>query len=118
MDIVEPMNQSRQKRPNFFARCWNGQARLWQAFWLCGVCGKLLVISLLFFLAIPFYDYPGDEEFVIVLLVGLFMCWFIFAAVSIWRCAGNVRFAPWGVIAKGVTVVAGAMYIAAAITTF
>ena len=40
------------------------------------------------------------------------------AAVSIWRCARNVSFATWGLVAKAVAVVAGAMYIAAAISTF
>ena len=115
---LESMNLSSDDRPNFFTRCWNGQARLWQAFWLCGFCGKLLVVSLLFFAAIPLYEDPIDDGLAIVLFAGPFLGWYVFATVSIWRCSRNVSFAHWGLVAKAVTVVAGAMYIAAALNTF
>ena len=113
------MNQSSDKRPNFFARCWNGQARLWQAFWLCGVFGKVLVVSLLFVLVTTLhYSGLGNDALAYVLVGGLFPGWFIFASVSVWRCAGNVSHALWGVIAKVITILAGAIYIVAAVQTF
>ena len=111
------MNQPHDDRVNFFARCWNGQARLWQAFWLCGVCGKLLVVVLLYFAALLLIADSSGSGLVMALFIGLFMGWYVFAAVSTWRCSRNASHAGWGMVARAITIVAGAMYAAATIAS-
>ena len=89
---------------NFFARCWNGKARLWQAFWICGVAGKFLVLAVLGALLWVLWRGPQDAVLVNVVFVGGLLGYLTFASVSIWRCAPNVSLAPLGVLARVVVV--------------
>ena len=73
---------------------------------LIGFLGKIAVLAIIFG-AYAAAGATGNTEtsrdwllgpFSLVLTLG----WFLFAAVSIWRCADNVRWAPFGFLARAV----------------
>jgi hypothetical protein len=64
------MNTAAKDPPrNFFLRFWQGKARLWQAFWLVGVLGKLLVVTSVTVGSFMIWRGPQDDA----LLYGLCM---------------------------------------------
>jgi len=85
------------RNPGFFLRCWNGSARLWQAYWLVGVIGQLFVILLLQLSDTLFWHGPQDNFWVKPAAAAVFIVWPIFSGVSIWRCAPNASMPAWGV---------------------
>jgi ABC-type transport system involved in cytochrome c biogenesis permease component len=101
-------------KSNFFARCWSGKARLWQAFWLCGVAGKFLLIAFIAALAPLVWHGQEDNMLVDVLFGGMLIAFLIFSSVSIWRCAPNVSLAPLGALARVVVVFSLASWVLAA----
>ena len=88
----------------FFVRCWRGNARLWQAFWLVGVLGKLLVVTVTFIAAYMFMGVPYEDILVYLLFVPLLGGYLLFASVSVWRCAPNSSHPIWGIGARGVVI--------------
>jgi hypothetical protein len=92
----------------FLSRHWQGKGRLWSAYWLIGFLGKIAVLAVIFGVYAAAGATAKTETstdgllgaFALVLTLG----WFLFAAVSIWRCADNVRWAPFGFLARAVVV--------------
>ncbi|MCA3040659.1 MAG: hypothetical protein ING73_00985 [Rhodocyclaceae bacterium] len=89
---------------NFFARCWGGKARLWQAFWICGVAGWFLVLAVLGALLWVLWRGPEDTVFANIISIGGLFGYLAFASVSVWRCAPNASLAPLGALARVVVV--------------
>ena len=85
---------------NFFVRCWLGSARLWQAFWLVGVLGKFLVLSVVGFGGYLIWRGPQDTTLVNALGIPLLVGYVVYASVSIWRCAPNTNNQVLGGIAR------------------
>lgn len=85
---------------NFLSRCWTGKARLWQAFWICGIAGKFLVFGIIAAIGPLIWHGPKDNMLTNILLGGLFLAYLIFALVSVWRCSPNVGLVPLGALAK------------------
>jgi len=85
-------------------RCWHGKARLWQAFWLVGMLGKLLVVTIVTPAAYMLMGVPEEDVLAYVLFAPLFGGYLLFASVSIWRCAPNANHAIWGLGARGMVI--------------
>src|SRR5579885_472475 len=92
------------KKLNFFVRCWMGQARLWQAYWLVGVLGQFVVLLLCWAITYPFWRGPQDNWWSDGIFLLVFLTYLVFASVSIWRCAPNANNPVWGAIARALLV--------------
>ncbi len=103
---------------HFFKRCWRGSAPLWQAFWLIGVLGKLLVITIGFLGSFMIMGAFQNDALVGVLLAPLLLGYLIFASVSVWRCADNTRHSIWRVSARIVVVIVVVVWVVSAWQTF
>lgn len=95
--------------PNFFVRCWTGGAPLWQAFWLCGIAGAVVVLSVVpsVISTASLGALPAKLLFAtsVVTYAG-------FASVSIWRCAGTDEVSPLGALAKVYAVISLFLWVA------
>jgi len=87
-------------RKDFLTRCWNGEARLWQAFWLVGVLGKVLFLVAVAFVGFWFQSASGSVLVAVSFMVPAIIIFVVFASVSVWRCAPNVKIEPLGALAK------------------
>ena len=92
------------KRRHLIIRNWQGQARLWQSYWLMGVLGGwvfwTIVLNLIEFGILP--EIPG-----VIILAS----YTIYSAVGVWRCAFNVDWRGWGYLARGVLVFSAIYFI-------
>ncbi|MDP7599748.1 MAG: hypothetical protein QF605_00040 [Rhodospirillales bacterium] len=83
------------KRRHLIFRHWQGQARLWQSYWLMGVVGGwlfwTLVLNLIEFGILP--EIPG-----VIILAS----YAVYSAVGVWRCAFNADWRGWGYLARGI----------------
>ena len=91
---------------NFLIRFWRGEARLWQAFWLCAFIGKFLVFAVIGFIGFLIWHSPQDNNLTNVVLGIPLLAYVVFALVSVWRCSKNVDLAPLGALAKVLVVFA------------
>lgn len=98
---------------NFFVRCWHGNARLWQAFWLVGVLGKLLVVTVATLAAYLLMGAPEEDVLVYLLFAPLLGGYLLYASVSIWRCAPNTKHSIWSVAARVVVIIVVFIWISA-----
>ena len=92
------------KRANFLSRCWAGSARLWQAYWLVGVLGQIIVLALLTVIGMFLWNWPEHTSWFDPFSAVVLLAWMAFASVSIWRCAANCSNPAWGALAKTVVV--------------
>jgi hypothetical protein len=92
------------KHEGFLRAYWSGRKPLWGAYWLIGVIGIPLALSigLLAGLLLTKPKLESDDGFILFVAITLvvFTPYFIFACVSIWRCANNVGWKGWGVLAR------------------
>jgi ABC-type transport system involved in cytochrome c biogenesis permease component len=107
-----------QPSKNFFKRCWQGSARLWQAFWLVGVLGMLLVVTVGFLGSFMLMGAFQSDALVGVLLLPLLLGYLVFASVSVWRCSHNTNHSTWGVVARIIVVIVVLVWGLAAWQTF
>lgn len=77
---------------------WEGKASLSSAYWLIGVLGNLIFLFVFKVVKIEEWRFLG----LVVFLVWL--AYFVFATVSIWRCAWNVHWKGWGYIARVIVI--------------
>src|SRR5437868_14447939 len=85
---------------NFFVRCWKGHAKLWQAFWLGAILGKVLVLVVVALLGSLLWRGPQDNALVNILLGSVLLSYLVFASVSVWRCAPNAKNGALGGLAR------------------
>ena len=97
---VGPSGPSR----HFLLRCWRGEARLWQAFWLLLV-GAYLLINLLALGLVWGAWILGEVR---VVAAAFFMVLnamqLLFGVISVWRCARNTRYFAAFVIARAFVI--------------
>lgn len=102
---VDDAPSSRAASALFLVRCWRGEARLWQAFWLTFVLGYVL-LNVLSVAAIAmmasFMNTFGLIVFGTTVLLNV--AFLIFALISVWRCAPNTDYAPMNAAARIVVV--------------
>ena len=70
-----------------------GRERLWIVFWLYCVLGTLLVTLLLFISNLP-------ARAIAETLAVLYAVYLLWAHYSLWTCAFNVKWRPWGYVAR------------------
>ena len=87
----------------FLLSYWDGERKLWKAFWLLG-----FVFQILFFYFLLFLLYVGmllkltwSIKITIFLLSNIYTVWIL---VSIWNCAYNVKTKIWGDISRLIVV--------------
>ncbi|SRR5690554_3336943 len=85
--------------PSFFSRCWHGEVKLWQAFWLAHVLGYVAVLFAglaIGYLVLVFFGarLPG---FFYAAVIG---CYGIFAVVTLWRNSPNPKVSILGALVK------------------
>ncbi|HEX7028235.1 MAG TPA: hypothetical protein VF268_13425 [Gammaproteobacteria bacterium] len=97
------MNAESKKR-NFFVRCWHGEAKLWQAYWLIGVLSKIPFFALVGFIGWLLWKSPEDDLLVNSLLFPLVIAYITYVAVSVWRCAPNASHGVFTGLAKTLVV--------------
>ena len=78
---------------------WKGNERLWKVFWIYNwLFGA--AFDLAWKAAEPRLPIAAE---VVLALLGL--VWGVWVIVSLWRCAFNASWRPWGYIARGLVVV-------------
>ena len=82
---------------------WNGERKLWKAFWIMG-----FVFQILFFYFLLFLSYIGflfgltwSIKVIIFLISNIYTIWIL---VSIWNCAYNVQNKIWGDLSRAIVV--------------
>ena len=87
----------------FLLSYWDGERKLWKAFWLLG-----FVFQILFFYFLLFLLYVGmllkltwSIKITVFLLSNIYTVWIL---VSIWNCAYNVKNKIWGNISRVIVV--------------
>ena len=82
---------------------WNGERKLWEAFWIMG-----FVFQILFFYFLSFLSYIGflfgltwSIKVIIFLISNIYTIWIL---VSIWNCAYNVKNKIWGDLSRVIVV--------------
>ena len=91
------------KVESFLLSYWNGERKLWKAFWIMG-----FVFQILFFYFLLFLSYMGflfgltwSIKVIIFLISNIYTIWIL---VSIWNCAYNVKNKIWGDLSRVIVV--------------
>ena len=91
------------KVESFLLSYWNGERKLWKAFWIMG-----FVFQILFFYFLLFLSYIGflfgltwSIKVIIFLISNIYTIWIL---VSIWNCAYNVENKIWGDLSRVIVV--------------
>ncbi|MET3106467.1 hypothetical protein AAKU67_004028 [Oxalobacteraceae bacterium GrIS 2.11] len=87
-------------KSNFFTNCWSGNAKLWQAFWIGAIAGKILTILLCALIGFLIWKGPQDNILVDLVLIPFLLSYLVFASVSVWRCASNTDTGALGGLAR------------------
>ena len=89
------------KVESFLLSYWNGERKLWKAFWIMG-----FVFQILFFYFLLFLSYIGFHfgltwsiKVIIFLISNIYTIWIL---VSIWNCAYNVKNKIWGDLSRAI----------------
>ncbi|GAB3362025.1 hypothetical protein GCM10027430_36140 [Lysobacter tyrosinilyticus] len=108
----------RSAKPNIFRRCWQGSARLWQAYWLIGIAGQIMLLAGAAVLAIAWSSVLSATSLASIaqlVLLPLYLGYMAFSWICIWRCAHNVDNPAWGGLARALV---GFSALATAIKAF
>ena len=96
-------NKYINKIETFLLSYWDGEQKLWKAFWLLG-----FIFQILFFYFLLFLLYVGmllkltwSIKITVFLLSNIYTVWIL---VSIWNCAYNVKDKIWGDISRVIVV--------------
>ena len=91
------------KVESFLLSYWNGERKLWKAFWIMG-----FVFQILFFYFLLFLSYIGflfgltwSIKVTVFLISNIYTIWIL---VSIWNCAYNVKNKIWGDLSRVIVV--------------
>ena len=82
---------------------WNGERKLWKAFWIMGFAFQILFFYFLLFLSyIGFlFGLTWSIKVIIFLISNIYTIWIL---VSIWNCAYNVKNKIWGDLSRLIVV--------------
>lgn len=83
----------------FFLNYWYGEEKLWKAFWLIGILGRILVATFVIIFALIGKSIGLTWSIAILsfLFISIYIIW---SFVSIWRCAFNTQNKNWGYVAR------------------
>ena len=89
----------------YLKQCLTGQEQLGKVFWLFYIVGTI-GITYVGWMIFGLIAILMDMEFIILIFFFLVaLPYFIWATCSVWNCAFNVGWKPWGYIARVVVVV-------------
>ena len=96
-------NKFINKIETFLLSYWDGEQKLWKAFWLMGFVFQILF---LYFLLVLLYfgvliGLTWSIKVTIFLLSNIYQIWIL---VSIWNCAYNVRNKTWGHLSRSIVI--------------
>ena len=91
------------KVESFLLSYWNGERKLWKAFWIMGFLFQILFFYFLLFLSyIGFlFGLTWSIKVIIFLISNIYTIWIL---VSIWNCAYNVKNKIWGDLSRVIVV--------------
>ena len=96
-------NKFLNKIENFLLSYWNGEQKLWKAFWLMGFVFQILFLN--FLLVLLYFGVliglTWSIKVTIFLLSNIYQIWIL---VSIWNCAYNVRNKTWGHLSRSIVI--------------
>ncbi len=72
------------KKTYFIMRCWRGESRRWQSFWLVAILGKFLAAGFVALLIYLLRQGPNDS-FLVDVLGGLIMVGYQWSAIFYWH---------------------------------
>ena len=82
-----------------FLSYWYGEKKLWKAFWLIGMLGRIIVATIIILFSTIFTSI-GLTWSIKILSIIFMISYVIWSFVSIWRCAFNVKNKNWGYVAR------------------
>jgi hypothetical protein len=82
-----------------FKLAFIGQEKLWKVFWMWGFVGSF-AISFLLFLLMMLSEMVSLGSIGRIAVSLIFVAYFIWLAVAIWRCAFNAHWKIWGYVAR------------------
>ena len=91
------------KVESFLLSYWNGERKLWKAFWVMGFVFQILFFYfLLFLLSLGLLiGLTWSIKIIIFLISNIYTIWIL---VSIWNCAYNVKNKIWGDLSRVIVV--------------
>ena len=87
----------------YLKKHWRGEGKLWSAFWIVGVLGKLAIAIILPFVLFFFATKMQNDGFINLLKIWgyvILYSYVIFALICIWRCSKNTKNEVFTAIAK------------------
>lgn len=87
----------------FLKKHWNGEARLWSAFWIIHFLGSIFLAIFLATFMFSFWNNLHSDFMVkaAVSLIGvIYYAYVVFASICVWRCAKNTDHEVLAVLAK------------------
>ena len=96
-------NKFLNKIENFLLSYWNGEQKLWKAFWLMGFVFQFLFLYFLLFLLYLglLIGLTWSIKVTIFIISNIYQIWIL---VSVWNCAYNVKNKNWGYVARIIVV--------------
>jgi hypothetical protein len=85
---------------SFLTQYWRGEGPLWKVFWLYGVLASNIGVALVAWGLVT----HRIGHAALAALVAILIAYTIWVLVSIWRCAGNVHYQYFGILARALTV--------------
>ena len=92
-------NKLIDKLENFILNYWSGKEKLWKAFWLIGIVGRIFVAFFIIIFSL-IGNSIGLTWSVAILSLLFVLIYIIWSFVSIWRCAFNTQNKNWGYVAR------------------
>ena len=91
------------KIEDFILSYWNGEQKLWKAFWLMGFVFQILF---LYFLLLLLYvgvliGLTLSIKITIFIISNIYQIWIL---VSVWNCAYNVKNKNWGHVSRVIVI--------------
>ena len=87
------------KIENLLLSYWNGKQKLWKAFWIVGVLGRILIATFIIFFTLLGQSL-GLTWSILILSFVFILIYIIWSFVSIWQCSFNVKNKIWGHLAR------------------
>jgi len=109
--VADPTSAAEGARP-FLVRCWSGEARLWEAFWLVLVLGNVAtnLIAYIFLLVASQIGFSLTVAIGFGITVLLNLTVLVFALVSVWRCALKTRFVALKLLSRALVIAVIAVF--------
>ena len=87
----------------FLLSYWDGEQKLWKAFWVMGFVFQILIFYFLLFLLYvgQFIGLTWSIKITVFLISNIYTIWIL---VSIWNCAYNVKKKIWGDLSRVIVV--------------